>query len=136
VRQGHDGQHRPTSASGRAAAPTRFARPGARAAARSRTVRPPQPLREPAAYVHELDYPAAALQAKQSGTVRYTLEIGPNGRVTGCTITRSSGFSWLDATTCRLMRARARFTPAVDSNGNSATARIAQHFTWKLPVPK
>jgi protein TonB len=87
-----------------------------------------------AAYIHELDYPAAALQARQSGTVRFSLDVGPDGRVTGCTITRSSGSSLLDASTCRLIRARARFSPAIDSNGNPAPSRIDQQFTWKLPA--
>ncbi len=110
--------------------------PGAAPQRAPRIVRPPEPRLDPAAYVHELDYPAVALQAKQSGTVRYTLEIGPNGRVTKCLITQSSGSSWLDATTCRLMRSRARFTPAVDSNGNPATASVKQHYTWTLPATK
>ncbi len=96
-------------------------------------VRPAQP-RDPGAYINEADYPAAALREREAGTVRFTLEVGADGRVTRCMITRSSGSSILDASTCRLMRSRARFTPAMDSSGNPATSGIEQSYSWKLPA--
>jgi protein TonB len=101
-----------------------------------KAARPPLPRHDLAAYIHEADYPAAALRDRESGTVRFTLDVGPDGRVTGCTVTRSSGNSWLDSSTCRILRSRARFTPAIDFNGNPTTGRIQQHFTWKLPPHK
>jgi len=71
-----------------------------------------------ASYVTDSDYPASAVERGEQGTVRFTLAIGADGRVTGCTVTGSSGSAVLDSTTCRIMRSRARFTPARDSNGN------------------
>lgn len=85
------------------------------------------------ALVHPQDYPASALRARESGRVEFRLDVGLTGRVEGCTITRSSGSSALDSTTCRLMRSRARFTPARDAQGNPALARYPGAVTWKLP---
>jgi protein TonB len=62
------------------------------------------------------DYPRAA-NGKQ-GVVETRLTVSATGAVTGCTVTRSSGNDVLDATTCRLIRQRFRFTPARDAQGN------------------
>ena len=64
------------------------------------------------------DYPASAAAANAEGTVRATLTISPTGQVVSCNITQSSGNSALDSTTCNILRRRAKFTPARDSNGN------------------
>jgi protein TonB len=85
------------------------------------------------AFITPGDYPAAAVRARQQGTVRFRLEVGPDGRVTGCTILRSSRSAALDSTTCALMRRRARFTPATDAVGNPVQSSIEEEFTWKLP---
>lgn len=78
------------------------------------------------------DYPAAARAAREEGMVDFTLDVGANGRVTGCTITRSSGSAILDSTTCRLMRSRARFTPATDANGATVPDKLAGKIVWRL----
>jgi protein TonB len=67
------------------------------------------------------DYPASAQAAGAEGTARAEISIGTDGRVTGCTITQSSGNSALDAATCNIIRRRAKFTPARDTNGNPVT---------------
>jgi periplasmic protein TonB len=81
------------------------------------------------------DYPAAALRAGQQGAVGFALDVGPDGRVSGCTITRSSGSSELDSTTCRLIRSRARFTPALDSAGLTVSDEVHGRINWVLPSP-
>ena len=97
------------------------------------TVRPPQPRFPIEAMIHVEDYPASALRNREQGRVGYTLLVGPNGRVPQCMVTRSSGSSALDSTTCRLLRSRARFTPAADSNGNPAPALAHGELEWRLP---
>lgn len=81
------------------------------------------------------DYPAAALRNGEQGIVAFRITIGADGRVSDCVITASSGSSALDATTCRILRSRARFTPALDAEGDptedSATAQIA----WRISAP-
>jgi len=87
----------------------------------------------PGAFISPEDYPAAAIQVRQQGTVRFRLDVGPSGRVSGCTILVSSGSSVLDSTTCALMQRRARFTPATDSSGNPVQSSIDEQYSWKLP---
>lgn len=79
------------------------------------------------------DYPAAALAAREQGMVGFALDVGPNGQVSGCTITRSSGSTALDDATCRVIRSRARFTPALDAGGATVPDTIAGRIKWILP---
>jgi periplasmic protein TonB len=80
------------------------------------------------------DYPAAALRGNDQGTTGFSLTIGPNGRVTDCQVTSSSGSSALDQATCRILRSRARYTPARDSSGNPTSGRDSGRVTWRLPA--
>lgn len=83
----------------------------------------------------DLDYPAAAVAAREEGPVAFRLDVGPNGRVEGCAITGSSGSAELDSATCRLLTSRARFTPARDSAGNPVQDSVAGRIVWRLPPP-
>jgi protein TonB len=98
-----------------------------------RIVRPPQERGTAQSYVSRDDYPAAARDSGAEGTVRFRLTIDPAGRVIGCDIKSSSGSAVLDMATCNLMRRRARFTPAIDSNGNPGVGTIEQVVVWKRP---
>jgi protein TonB len=79
------------------------------------------------------DYPAAAQAAGAEGTAQAELTIGPDGRVVGCNLTRSTGNSALDSATCNILRRRAKFTPARDSNGNPTSDTVTTPpITWRL----
>jgi TonB family protein len=107
---------------------------------------PPPPQRgtvRPAraqALLHQLlsnaDYPAAAIRAGEQGLVGFRLDVGKDGRVTGCAITASSGSAILDSTTCQLMIRRARFTPALDHEGKPTEDKVAGRILWRLPEPE
>jgi periplasmic protein TonB len=99
-------------------------------------VRAPEARRLVQDYVSAEDYPEVARVTRQQGRVEVRLEIGPNGRAVGCIVTSSSGSSALDSTTCSLLRRRARFTPAGDSNGNPVTGTIDQEIEWRLPTDR
>jgi len=71
------------------------------------------------------DYPRAAGGAQ--GVVEANLSVNAAGVVTGCRVTRSSGNKVLDDTTCRLIRERFRFAPALDSEGRA----IADVHGWR-----
>jgi len=86
-----------------------------------------------ASYVSDSDYPSSAIRDEEQGTTRFRLAVGADGRVTDCTVTRSSGSSALDSTTCRLMKSRARFTPARDSDGRPTGDTVANAIRWVLP---
>lgn len=81
----------------------------------------------------EADYPASARKNREEGVVGFTIKIGPAGRITDCTILRSSGSAALDETTCRLLTQRARFKPAKDHKGNATWDSIEREMTWQLP---
>lgn len=82
----------------------------------------------------DADYPAAAVAGRQQGSTGVTLAVGPNGRVTGCAVTRSAGSSILDSATCRLLRSRARFHPARDESGEPRSGTFGAMIDWKLPA--
>jgi protein TonB len=80
------------------------------------------------------DYPEAASAAGAQGTAQAQLTIGPDGRVTGCNLVRSTGNNALDSTTCNILRRRVKFTPARDSNGNPTTdTYLTPVIQWVLP---
>ena len=79
------------------------------------------------------DYPASAQAAGAEGTAQATLTIGADGRVVGCSLTRSTGNGALDSATCNILRRRAKFTPARDSNGNATTDTVTTPpIVWRL----
>ena len=86
-----------------------------------------------ASYITNDDYPPSAIRAEEQGTTGFRLDIGPDGRVSNCTITSSSGSSALDNQTCNLLKRRARYTPAKDSAGNPTTDTDAGRIRWVLP---
>jgi len=76
------------------------------------------------------DYPPSAADNNEQGTVNVTITVGPSGRVTGCS--PSGGPPSLQNATCRIISARARFSPAQDSNGNAITSTTTARITWRL----
>jgi periplasmic protein TonB len=79
------------------------------------------------------DYPAAAQAAEAQGTAQATLTISPSGQVVGCNLIRSTGNGALDSATCNILRRRAKFTPARDSNGNATTDTVTTPpIVWRL----
>jgi TonB family protein len=80
----------------------------------------------------QMPYPVAAFAARQSGTTEARLIVGPSGTVTDCAIARSSGHAALDAHTCRMAMATARFFPAQDDAGNPVAAEHVLTVPWRL----
>lgn len=78
------------------------------------------------------DYPTNAIENDEQGTVSVVLTIGTNGRVSDCSVSGSSGSRTLDSTTCRILKSRAKFTPAQDSNGSPTTGTFRQSIKWVL----
>ncbi|TXC68124.1 TonB family protein [Sphingorhabdus soli] len=78
------------------------------------------------------DYPSRAEREEREGTTGFRVTIGTDGRVSGCTVTSSSGHSDLDAETCKLVTRRARFKPALDRDGNPTTSSYSNRITWRI----
>ena len=79
------------------------------------------------------NYPPAAQRAEAQGRVVASLTVGTDGRVTGCTITSSSGNSDLDDAVCRISKSRVRYSPAKDDAGNPVTSTVPLAVKWVLP---
>ncbi|HEX8620397.1 MAG TPA: TonB family protein [Allosphingosinicella sp.] len=98
-----------------------------------RTVKPARAKANLASYVSDEDYPTTAVRNEEQGTTRFRLVVGPNGQVTECSIVGSSGSSALDSATCRLMKQRAKFTPARNSAGEPTSDSVTSAIRWVLP---
>lgn len=87
-----------------------------------------------ASYFSSADYPREAIKRREQGTVVFRIEISPEGRISHCLVTWSSGSSALDQTTCSLATRRLRFKPATDAAGRPASDSIeGLQVTWRLP---
>jgi TonB family protein len=84
-------------------------------------------------YVTARDYPAAALRAQ--GVSRVHVVIGMIGRVIACDIDRPSGSPALDAAACRIVRERARYTPARNAAGAFVCDVDWGEIVWRPPPP-
>ena len=80
--------------------------------------------------IRQSDYPRAALRAGIGGRVEFRFTVGVTGRVTACTVTRSSGNAELDATTCRLVIKRFRYRPSTDATGRPAPDVVEGDQVW------
>lgn len=80
----------------------------------------------------ERDYPRAARAIRAQGNVGVRIAIAADGRVSGCTVTRSSGNADLDRTTCSLIVKRFRYAPARDASGRAIPSTENTAFDWRL----
>ena len=92
-----------------------------------------KPRGNPGSWATTNDYPARALREEREGTTTFRVSVGPDGRVTDCTITGSSGHPDLDAATCDNVRRRARFDPAKDGEGNPTSGSYSNRVRWVIP---
>jgi len=93
----------------------------------------PTPKGNPANWATTNDYPTRALRAAREGTTSFRVSVGPDGRVTGCTVTSSSGSPDLDDATCQNVTRRARFNPATDGEGQPTTGSYSNRVRWVIP---
>lgn len=95
--------------------------------------RDPVPAGNPGEWAAPGDYPSAALRGEIEGVVGFRLTVDAKGIPSDCTLTRSSGDATLDETTCRLMRQRARFSPASDRRGRAVPGTWSSSVRWEIP---
>ena len=93
----------------------------------------PVPKGNVANWANTNDYPSRALQQEREGTTGFSVTVGPNGRVTECSISSSSGHPDLDQATCTNVQRRARFDPALDAAGNPTTGSYTNRIRWQIP---
>jgi len=93
---------------------------------------PAQPKGNPSNWATPNDYPSRALREGRTGTTGFRVTVGPDGRVTSCSITSSSGSDDLDATTCQMVTRRARFKPAME-DGSPVQGAFSSRVKWVIP---
>jgi len=93
----------------------------------------PTPKGNPANWATTNDYPTRALREEREGTTSFRVTVGPDGRVTGCSVTSSGGSPDLDDATCANVTRRARFNPATDGEGQPTTGSYSNRVRWVIP---
>ena len=78
------------------------------------------------------NYPARAIRDETEGSVGVRVTISPQGRVTACSVTSSSGSSVLDEAACDGMTRYARYNPALDDAGNPTTGSASTRIVYQL----
>ena len=91
------------------------------------------PRNNPGEWITDRDYRRAWIAREMAGMAGFRLDIAASGKVTGCTITRSTGHEPLDEATCRLLSSRAKFEPARDSKGEAVSGSFSSRVKWELP---
>lgn len=79
------------------------------------------------------EYPKAAEQAGQEGTVSVVLTVSDQGTVRDASVARSSQSAALD-TESRYIGSKCRFTPAL-KDGKPVFSQVTLPFVWKLTDP-
>jgi protein TonB len=92
----------------------------------------PRPERLISGRIHNSDYPPNAFKDRAGGTVGLRFVVAPNGRVSECGVTRSSGRDDLDAITCRLIQQRFRYKPALNAQGQAVPAVVTGEHVWQI----
>ena len=91
------------------------------------------PKGNPGNWATTSDYPSRALREERQGVTSFRVTVGPDGKVTSCQVTGSSGSPDLDEATCANVTRRARFTPATDGDGNPTTGSYSNRIRWVIP---
>ena len=91
----------------------------------------PVPLKPIEKLLSESDKLAVVDRIGAQGTVGIKVTIDPTGRVSDCSIARSSGFERLDAETCKVVQQRARFSPARDELGRPVAGVLYGDISWE-----
>jgi protein TonB len=91
------------------------------------------PKGNPGSWATTDDYPSRAQRAEKEGVTRFTVQVSPEGRVTSCSVTGSSGTPELDDAACRAISRRARFTPATNGEGQPVAGTYSNSVRWQIP---
>jgi TonB family protein len=76
------------------------------------------------------DYPEKSREAREEGSVVYTITVSQTGKPKTCQVTSSSGFKDLDNITCASMLVRGSFKPAADALGHPLVSTYRNAVNW------
>jgi hypothetical protein len=92
----------------------------------------PVPQSAPEKWLRPSDYPSRELQGGKQALVAFRLMVDQTGKPTDCLIQRSYSDKVFAKITCEKMLARAKFDPALDSQGNPVPAYFADEVSWVI----
>lgn len=92
-----------------------------------------RPRGDQSRWVTPNDYPSSELRAEHQGTTRVQLAIDEQGRVSNCSVVKSSGYPLLDLTACSKVAQRARFDPATGTDGQPVAGTFTTGIRWTIP---
>jgi protein TonB len=87
-------------------------------------------LEQIAGEIRPSDYPRDLRERRIGGTVGIVFTVATNGRVTRCSVTRSSGVPELDMLTCRLIEERFVYRPSTDRYGRPVADEVEGEHEW------
>lgn len=79
------------------------------------------------------NYPAGPMKRGEQGRVAFRLTIEPDGSLSRCEVTESSGFAGLDNETCEIMLFNAKVSPVRNEDGRAIRATENGFIVWRLP---
>ncbi|MES2442618.1 MAG: TonB family protein [Pseudomonadota bacterium] len=93
---------------------------------------PAKPI-EPWKWLTGDDYPRSAMEDKNGGETDLRVTVGLDGAPTGCLVTLKSESEMLDRRACTAVMSRARFEPAMGTDGKPAPGLYATAVLWMVP---
>ena len=108
---------------------------GIEAAAMRRIAVDAEPVGNEDEWVTPDDLPPAYQNMAQTRLAIMRFDINTSGRVESCRILLSTGAAPLDAQSCRVMQARARYRPARDGAGQAVATVRTKHIDWWRRIP-
>lgn len=94
----------------------------------------PRPKSSPGFWLTLADYPSAMLARDQAARIIFRLGVDETGRVSNCRIVSAAGDAKFQELTCRTLRERAQFTPALDAGGRPMQSIYINAVRW-IPAP-
>jgi hypothetical protein len=89
------------------------------------------PANYPADWLTMNDYPSSMLRAGKGAAVHFRLMVDESGAPAECIVQTAMGDGF-DELTCRLLKKRARFTPALDAEGRPIRSFYTNTVNWSL----
>lgn len=91
------------------------------------------PLQSPGKWIVSSDYPTDMLAAGQPALVNFRLNVGPDGVPTACHIQATTRPKEFDDAVCKSVMRRARFSPALDAQGQPLVSYYQNNVYFRLP---
>lgn len=88
------------------------------------------PLTSPGDWLNTGDFPVKLRGRGESGVTRFRLDIDETGAVTGCHIATAAGDPAFARATCDGIQKRARFSPALDAQGQPVRSFYVNGVRW------